>query len=185
MSESVHLPWRDIPLAIDPVHNGPGIWTSLLTEEAQELAKLAAGKQVLEIGSACGFASIAMAAQALHVTTVDLPAGWVDSGGAFTRNLAAYGVTNVTRILDSSFTVLPDLATQGKQYDLIFIDGDHSTLALTLDFPNSEALIAPGGIIACHDYMETCCCVDVKRTLDLLVPEGPDYIIGSMAVYKK
>lgn len=184
MSESVHLPWRNIPLAIDSEREGPGIWTSLLMKEAQELVRLAAGGQVLEIGSACGFASVAMAAQALHVTTVDLPAGWVDQGNAFDRNLAAYEVTNVTRILGSSFTVLPELAAQGKKYDLIFIDGDHSTLALTLDFPNSRALIAPGGVIACHDYMETCCCVDVKPALDLLAPEGPDYIIGSMAVYK-
>lgn len=185
MSESVHLPWRDIPLPIDSACDGPGIWTSLLRQEAQELAKLAAGKQVLEIGSACGFASIAMAAQAQHVTTIDLPAGWVDQSEAFTRNLAAYGVTNVTQILDSSFVVLPDLAAQRKKFDLIFIDGDHSSLALTQDFSNSKALIASGGAIVCHDYMETCCCVDVKSTLDHLVPEGPDYIIGSMAVYKK
>lgn len=184
MSESVHLPWRNISLPAGSEREGPGIWTSLLMKEAKELARLAAGKQVLEIGSACGFASVAMAAQAEHVTTVDLPAGWVDQGNAFDRNLAAYGVTNVTRILGSSFEVLPALIAQGKQYGLIFIDGDHSTLALTLDFPNSKALIAPGGVIACHDYMETCCCTDVKPILDLLVPEGPDYITGSMAVYK-
>lgn len=180
----IHLPWRHLSLATSSMSDGPGIWTSLLMEEASKLAELASAGHVLEIGTACGFASVAMSPQALQITTVDLPQGWVSGQDQVEETFRAYDVTNVTRVLESSFTFLPKLASLGAVFDLIFIDGDHAEDSLRQDFQNSVKLIRrPGGVIAVHDYLEDCC-LEVKPAMDAIIPEGPDYITGSMAVYE-
>lgn len=186
MTEYIHLPWRHQTLPVDGIRcvEGPGIWTSVLLEEVRELAKLAYEKNVLEIGTACGFASVAMAKTAKRVTTIDLPGGWVPGQENVRATFEAYGVSDkIERILESSLTFLPALIDMAVAFDLIFIDGDHSANVLREDFLNSAELIRPGGAIAVHDYLEDCC-VDVKPTMDEIVPDGPDYIIGTMAVYK-
>ena len=184
MTEMIHLPWRHVSLVKDDSTHGPDIWTSLLIEEVNELAALAYQKSALEIGTACGFASVAMAMTAKFVTTVDLPGGWVPGQEHVDATFRAYGVEDkIERVLESSLTYLPAANEAGWAFDLIFIDGDHSAAVLREDFLNSAELIRPGGKIAVHDYLEDCC-VDVKPVMDDIIPEGPDYIKGTMAVYK-
>jgi predicted O-methyltransferase YrrM len=181
----MHLPWRDLTLPLGP-GAGPGISTSLLREEAGELARLAAGARVLEVGAAYGFSTIAMAQTARHIVSVDLPAGWVCSQSALVSGLSAYRVLDAVTVLGgSSFQVLPSLAESGEKFGLVFIDGDHAYDSVTQDARNAWALLDEDGVLACHDYLETCCCTDVKPALDTLFPEGPAYTLGSMAVYKK
>lgn len=180
---TLHLPWRNVSLPIDTTRNGPEIWTSVLMEEVLELRRLATGKNALEIGTAQGFAAVAMAQTAKSVTTVDIPGGWVPGQDHVDETFRAYCLTNITRVFASSTTYLPMLVADECQFGLIFIDGDHSAAVLREDFLNSAEIIKPGGRIAVHDYLEDCC-QDVKPTMDDIIPDGPDYLVGTMAVYK-
>lgn len=180
MTEMIHLPWRHVAL----IPGSPEIWTSLLLEEAKELTRLSYGKNALEIGTACGFGTVAMSLYAKRVTTIDLPGGWVPGQENVRATFEAYGVSNkIEQVFESSQTFLPQLIDMAVAYDLVFIDGDHSRDVLRDDFLNSAELIRPGGYIAVHDYLEDCC-VDVKPAMDDIIPEGPDLIVGTMAVYK-
>lgn len=46
------------------------------------------------------------------------------------------------------------------------------------------SVLAAGGILACHDYGEDCCCAGVREALDGLFPAGPDELTGSLFVVK-
>jgi len=63
--------------------------------------------------------------------------------------------------------------------DAVFIDGDHSELAVAHDSYLARALVKPGGVIIWHDYHNDHV-VDVKKVLDRLYNEEgwPIKIIG-------
>jgi predicted O-methyltransferase YrrM len=46
------------------------------------------------------------------------------------------------------------LVLEGREYDLVFIDGSHSRYTVTLDIINSVNLIRAGGIIVLDDVSE-------------------------------
>lgn len=128
----------------------------LRSEEGRELARLATGKRVLEIGSYLGLSTICLAQTAERVTAVDTFDGRGTSAPdntfeGFSRNLSAYGLTEKV----SSYTgTIQGLASRGQRscYDLIFIDGDHSREAVESDIATCLPLLAHGGLIAFHDY---------------------------------
>lgn len=172
----MQLLWRDITPG-----NGPAINTSLTDGESAELRQLAKGKRVLEVGSAYGYSAVVMAlGGAKHITAVD-PHAWLPSFNVMEANLRAYNVYHVVDIMRSwSFDVLPTLSTLGHQFDLIFIDGDHSESTVTHDVEWAERLLAPSGVLACHDYDEVTC-PGVRQSLDAWKPFN--YIIDTLAVY--
>ena len=163
----MHLSWRNVA----PAEIGPLISTSLLEEEAAELARLAEGRRVLEIGSAHGFSAVTMAlGGAEHVTAIDNHAGntWLgDTRSVMERNLAAAGVADkVTIVQADSRAGLAALGEQGAKFGLIFIDGDHSFAGATADISGALPLLDTGAVLAVHDYAETCCCPEVKTAVD-------------------
>jgi predicted O-methyltransferase YrrM len=177
----VHLEWRDVPAG----PGGPLIATSVQPDEAAELARLAAGRRVLEVGSAYGYSACVMAlAGAKHITAVD-PHTWIP--GSFEmmlRNLEACGADGqVVVVRLPSQIVMPDLADKGTRFGLIFIDGDHSEAAVRHDVEWAQKLLEPGGVIACHDLGEDCCCPGVRTALASMFPDGPDRMTGTLAVY--
>jgi len=182
----MHLPWRDVAPG-----DGPAISTSVQPEEAAALAQLASGAgEVLEIGSAFGYSAIVMALAGAHVTAVD-PHTWVpDSLAGMERNLVAYGVTDRVAILaESSAPVLATFALAIAHvpltpFGLVFIDGDHSAPAVRADVDAALKVLRPGGVLACHDYGEDCCCPGVRQALDEAFPGGPDELTGSLFVVK-
>lgn len=166
----MHLEWRDVPAGPD----GPVISTSVQGIEAAELAALAAGKRVLEVGSAYGYSACVMAlAGATSVTAVD-PHTWIaGSREAMDVNLEACEVRDkVTIRAGFSYQVLPELVAAGETFGLIFIDGDHSGQAVMHDGAYAVKLLEPGGTIAFHDYGEDCCCAGVRAAVDAMYPEG-------------
>jgi predicted O-methyltransferase YrrM len=173
----MHLPWRGIPVG----DGGPLISTSLTLNEARALARLAAGRDVLEIGSAYGFSAAVMAAAgARHVTAVD-PHAWLGSHEAMVSNLAACGQSGrVTIIRAPSGEVLPDLPPQG--FGLAFIDGDHAYEAVMADVKGVLPLLREGGVLACHDMGEDCCCPGVRQALAELFPAGPYELVDTLFV---
>jgi predicted O-methyltransferase YrrM len=177
----MHLPWRDVAPG-----DGPAISTSVQPEEAAALARLAsAAGDVLEIGSAFGYSAIVMALAGARVAAVD-PHTWIpDSLAGMERNLAAYGVADQVAILaETSLSVMSTFAEEGTRFGLVFIDGDHSYPAVRSDVTAALKILRPGGVLACHDYGEDCCCPGVRQALDEAFPAGPDELTGSLFVVK-
>lgn len=136
-----------------------GIPTATTQRERDELAKLARGKVVLEIGSRYGASTIGMAAGAELVYALDWHRGDVwhggeaggESLGLFWAYVSRYGLKDkIVPLVGRSEQVLPKLAD--RQFDLIFIDGDHSYEGVRYDLEEAVRLLKPGGTIALHDY---------------------------------
>jgi len=174
----MHLPWRGVP----PAEGAQPVSTSLTVNEAAALADLATGRDVLEVGSAFGFSACVMAlAGAKHVTAVD-PHWWLNSHDAMTANLDAAGVTDlVTIVRDASPGALDGLGPFG----LVFIDGDHSAAAVQADVEAARKVLATGGVLACHDLGEDCCCPGVRAALESLLPGGPSELVDTLAIYRE
>jgi predicted O-methyltransferase YrrM len=177
----MHLPWRfilPVPTSTRSVN------TSMTEAEAAALVSLSKGKAVLEIGSANGFSASAMAlGGAEHVTAVD-PHSWVPGSlPAMEENLREYDVeSKVTIIADTFYAAFERLKEEGAQFDFIFIDGDHQYEAVKFDVTHARELLAPGGVIACHDYDE-CCCPGVRPALDELFPDGPTLLTDTLFIH--
>jgi SAM-dependent methyltransferase len=125
----------------------------LYPAEGKALAELAHGKRVLEIGSYCGLSTIYMARTAEHVTAMD----YFDGRGTptprntlrdFTINIDRYGLTEKVTICN------PDETPPLLDYDLVFIDGAHDYESVKADIAKALTLLAPGGVLAFHDYNE-------------------------------
>jgi predicted O-methyltransferase YrrM len=174
----MHLPWRGLP----PAEGARPISTSLTVNEAAALADLATGRDVLEVGSAFGFSACVMAlAGGRHVTAVD-PHDQLGSYEAMTANLAACGVTDQVTVVrghsPGALTALPG------PYGLVFIDGDHGSAAVMADVEAARKLLGGGGVLACHDLGEDCCCPGVRWALEALFPGGPDEHTDTLAIYR-
>lgn len=132
--------------------NVPG-WLS--EAEGRRLSEVARGKRVLEIGAFMGRSTISMAQTARVVEVIDPLDGRAtpspgDTSEGLLANLDSYGVRERVRIhAGTTEEVAP--ALRGP-YDLIFIDGDHSRAALEVDITAALRLLAPGGLLAFHDY---------------------------------
>lgn len=157
----------------------PGDVDGWLTEqEGRELAELAAGKMVLEIGSYCGRSTICLAQKARAVYAVDpfdgratpVPA---DTLPTFRRNLQRYGVDDrVTPIRGTSAEVLPDRA---PVFDVVFVDGNHAYEAVREDIRLARTVLRPGGLLVFHDYASACD-PGVKQAVDEMLAAGGDVL---------
>jgi SAM-dependent methyltransferase len=118
-------------------------------DEGAALTELAKGKTVLEIGSYCGKSTICLAREAKSVVAIDYfdgratpkPRNTLDE---FRANLTRYNIGNVQ-------IGTPDSPIYG-QFDLVFIDGDHSREAVERDIEKALGVLRPGGLLAFHDY---------------------------------
>ena len=79
---------------------------------------------------------------------------------------------------------MPRLAAGEASFGLIFVDGDHQAEAVRHDVGWALRLLAPGGVLACHDYSEDCCCPGVRQALDELFPEGGE-LTNSLFVMRR
>jgi predicted O-methyltransferase YrrM len=174
----MHLPWRGMP----PAEGAQPISTSLTGNEAQALASLATGRDVLEVGSAFGFSACVMAlAGARHVTAVD-PHTWLNSHEAMAANLTACGVTGQVTVIRGTS---PDALDGLGPFGLVFIDGDHGTAAVHADVEAALKVLGSGGVLACHDLGEDCCCPGVRAALETLFPDGPSEQVDTLAIYRE
>ena len=169
------LEWRDVAPG-----DGPAISTSLTVAETDELRRLAAGGDALEIGSAYGYSAVAMALAGARVVAVD-PHNWLDSLGPLTRNVIAYRVVDRVdvRLLDSRIA-LPALVGDGDLFDLVWIDGDHEAHMVAHDVEWARKLLKPTGTLACHDYGEDTC-PGVREALDAW--KVPPKVVDTLAIY--
>lgn len=120
-------------------------------DEGRCLAKYAQGKRVLEVGSYCGRSTIWMARVARRVYAIDT---WQEgTKDEFLSNLDRYQVRNVSAKDGpaQSMDWVSILDMEGF-FDFIFIDADHSFEAVTADIQTCLPLLAPGGLLALHDF---------------------------------
>ncbi len=133
----------------------PSGW--LTAEEAKLLTRLAEGQLVLEIGSWLGRSTVAMARAAFHVVSVDHHRGSPEHGpqvrtlAGFLDNLEQFGVREGVSVcvMDASHLITffkPSL------FGLVFVDGGHDFGSVSRDLAAGFELMAPGGVIAVHDY---------------------------------
>lgn len=170
----MQLVWRDVAIG-----DGKPINTSLTLAETAELQRLAKDGDILEIGSAYGYSTCALALVANSVVAVD-PHLTHGSEGELYANLMAYGVRYKVDIrVGYSQEVLPQLE---DRYDLVWIDGDHSAETVEHDVTWALKLLKPGGHLACHDYDEVTC-PGVRMALDKLFG-GPGELTDTLAVYQ-
>ena len=173
----MHLDWRLISLG-----DGPAISTSITSAETGELQRLAYRADVLEIGAAFGYSAIAMALAGARVLSVD-PHLTHQSYKAMQSNVDAYGMTEFIQIwCGYSQEALPHMVDLPKRFDVIFIDGDHTTAGVTNDVMWAQRLLTPGGVLACHDYAESCCCPEVGPAIDAALGERPHRMVDTLYV---
>lgn len=172
----MQLVWRDIAIG-----DGPPINTSLTEAETAELQRLAKDREVLEIGTAYGYSTVALAQVAKRVTAVD-PHFTHGSYEVALENLRAYGVADrVALIQTNSQHAMPALYYEGCRFDMVWIDGDHTAEGVEHDVTWAIKLLRPDGVIACHDYDEATC-PGVQIALDELFG-GPGDLTDTLAVY--
>jgi hypothetical protein len=87
----------------------------------------------------------------------------------------------VTIIRDWSPAALDGLGPFG----LAFIDGDHGAAAVMADVEAARKVLATGGVLACHDLGEDCCCPGVRQALEALFPAGPSELVDTLAIYRE
>lgn len=157
------------------------IHTGVTTAEADELARLATGRNVLECGSWYGFSTVVMGRVARRVVAVDWHhgdrhAGQAETLGPFTANLKRYGVAERVDVRVGRFEdVLPGL--RGVPFDVAFLDGMHDRESVERDLP----LVAPhvarrGAFLALHDYtVPPDWGFEVKPVVDEWLAERPEW----------
>lgn len=121
----------------------------LTDAEAECLSRHSAGTRVLEIGSYCGRSTVCMARTAREVVSVDQHV----KGTAQTlrENLDRYSAANVTTYNQSSAEWFAEHGGT-KQFDMVFIDGDHRYQAVLDDATIAAVVLRPEGVVAFHDY---------------------------------
>lgn len=171
------------PWVTTRIGDGPEILTAIQQVEADELARLAAGKDVLEIGSAMGYSAIVMALAGGRVTGIDSHLGdnWLgDTLGIMQSNMAAHGV-DVEIIAEMDTAALPRLCEEGRRFDLVFVDAGGGYDEVKFDVEWALKLLKPGGSIAVHDYGHVGY-TDKKKVCDELFPDGPTKLVYSLFV---
>ncbi|MBN9119687.1 MAG: class I SAM-dependent methyltransferase, partial [Planctomycetes bacterium] len=133
----------------------PG-WLTL--GEARLLWRAAAGRDVLELGTACGRSTVCLGQSARRVVSVDVAdqseaAEWVRRFGCADRVEFRRGdAGEVCRGLSGPF-------------GLIFIDTLHDAASVSRDIGAALPVLAPGGLLAFHDYPDPGW-PDVRRVVD-------------------
>jgi predicted O-methyltransferase YrrM len=124
-------------------------------EALRELAVGEGAERTIEVGLALGMSALFLCQAVLqrggrHVA-VD-PFQQESWNGAGLRTLREAGVEDVVEVIEEeSQLALPRLVTEGREFDLAFIDGDHRFEGVFLDLYYMTRLVRPGGLIVVDD----------------------------------
>jgi cephalosporin hydroxylase len=80
--------------------------------------------------------------------------------------------------------IINKVKNECNEFDFLFIDGDHTTLGVILDFQNYLPLVKKGGYICFDDYLDYQFSPDVKGAVDYIVQnlnKNEYNIIGSLS----
>jgi len=163
-----------------------GIPTSTTDAERRELRALAAGRDVLELGSQYGATTAALASEARIVFAVDHHlgdpiAGEWDTLGDFVAELERRGLRRrVVVVVGRQEDVFPRL--QADAFDLVFIDSGKETVdEVRAQARDALKLVRRGGTIAFHDHGRFAA-VDEALHAEL---GAPTRVVDTLAVYER
>jgi len=133
-------------------------WTSEIDvyDLIYSLIKMTCAKNVMEIGVFEGYTSVKM----VEALPKDGKFTGIDINDYLKNDLKSIG-PEIDFILGESITVMQNM--KPKQFDFIFVDGDHHWENILPEFKEVVKLITPGGVIAYHDTIGI---PDVKRLME-------------------
>jgi predicted O-methyltransferase YrrM len=130
----------------------------------------------LEIGVWKGATSILMSRHPLQTNVIGI------DGFFFERQLREaeqyrkrlQGTGSIDWIQSDSKFAVPEVKKllNGKEIDILFIDGDHSVFCTTTDFDVYMPLVANGGFIVFDDFLDTRTSSGVRETIMQLIRDG-------------
>ena len=121
-------------------------------------------KKVLEIGThigastlyiACALKNVPSFAKVITVDILDVNqdrAPWKKLGLAMSPRDYAQKLDCLAHISFKVFPALDFMKNADETFDLIFLDGDHSSQAVYKEVSRALTLLNPGGVILLHDY---------------------------------
>jgi SAM-dependent methyltransferase len=149
----------DFRLEIQPGFQPPEEIPGWLTmEEGRLLWEQAAGRRVLELGTALGRATVCLAQQARQVVTIDR----LDQAEA-REWCRRYQVEDRVDFRQGEVERIAS-RLEGR-FNLIFVDTGHDEFSVRLDIEASLPLLAADGLLAFHDYPDPGW-PDVRRVVD-------------------
>jgi predicted O-methyltransferase YrrM len=139
-------------------------WTSEVDvyELIYSLIKMTKAKNVMEIGVFEGYTSVKM----VEALPKDGKFTGIDINDYLKNDLTSIG-PEIDFILGESIKVMQGM--KPKQFDFIFVDGDHSYENIVPEFKQVAKLITEGGIIVYHDTIGI---PDVKRLMEYISKLG-------------
>lgn len=155
---SINLVFNDIFKIIEPYQ------VKSEFHELLQILKNIKPKNILEIGTAKGgslFLFCCIASQNALIISVDLPGGSFGGGypswklplyNSFPLNDQSLHLLRMDSHNKQTKTEIKRLLN-GKTFDFIFIDGDHSYNGVKTDFKMYKELLSKNGIIAFHDII--------------------------------
>ena len=158
----------------------------LTQKEADELNRLAAGRDVLEVGSFCGRSTVALASSAAAVVCVDPFDGRAtpypqDTLPRFLDTIRTRGLTDKVTPCATTIEKWTEETAQ-RVFGLVFIDAEHTAEAVRTNLEAVHYFASLGGVVALHDYKNPDY-PGVKAAADSVFHRTPDRLIDSLAVY--
>ena len=149
----------DFRLTIRPGFQPPEAVPGWFTiNEGRLLWEMAAGRSVLELGTASGRSTVCMGQSAARVVSVDIAdqseaAEWV----------RRFDVAD--RVTFRRGDVAAVCGPMTDRFGLVFVDTGHDAASVARDIDVARARVVPGGLVAFHDYPEPGW-PDVRREVD-------------------
>jgi predicted O-methyltransferase YrrM len=139
----------------DPVALAPHSIERSQGEALRELARAEEASRTIEVGLALGMSALflcqALSASGGRHVAID-PFQTESWRGAGLRTLADAGVASLVEVIEEESQIaLPRLLSEGCEFDLAFVDGDHRFEGVFLDLYFMTRLVRPGGVVVVDD----------------------------------
>jgi predicted O-methyltransferase YrrM len=138
-----------------PVELAPHSIERAQGEALRDLAIAEGAEQTIEVGLALGMSAIFLCQAVLprggrHIA-ID-PFQKESWNGAGLRTLREAGVEDLVEVIEEeSQLALPRLVSEGREFDLAFVDGDHRFEGVFLDLYFMTRLVRPGRLVVVDD----------------------------------
>lgn len=169
--------------------NTPDLPPTAMSEmETLSLERCARDKVCLELGAEYGYSTIIMGRVARQVVSVDWHRGYPNCSAGPKNNDTLmqyfYNVRevreNVVSVVGRFEEVLPLLGD--GSFEFIFLDGGHDFEQVVFCFNQARRLLAPGGVLACHDWGHPLC--PEKAVAESLGAQPRYPVVGTFAIFE-